>query len=85
MRSSWEGYAVTDDVEEAWRLGRAAGLAEVRPDANPFEASRELADDWADGWHAGTNEINRSVDHHQAWAEWRAAADPGEPEQAHAP
>jgi hypothetical protein len=79
------GYAVPDDPEEAWRLGHAAGLDEVGVDANPFEASRELADDWADGWHTGTNTINRSEDDQQAWARWRAGADPGEPEPADAP
>jgi hypothetical protein len=84
MRSSWKGSAVPDDAEEAWRLGHAAGLDEVGLDANPFEASRELADNWADGWRVGTNTINRSGDD-QAWAEWRAVADPGEPEHSDAP
>ncbi len=76
---------MSDGPEEAWRLGYAAGVGEIAADANPFEASSDLADDWADGWREGTNLINRLVDHEQAWAGWRAAADHGEPDQADAP
>jgi ribosome modulation factor len=74
-----------DGSEHVWRLGREAGLAESAATANPYEPDTELAADWADGWREGDKLSHRSVDSDQAWAAWRAGADPGEPEHAHAP
>jgi ribosome modulation factor len=71
---------MTDGSEDAWRLGRTAGLDEVAEDANPYGTDSELAADWADGWREGTKLSNRPVDGAQAWAAWRAATDKGEPD-----
>ncbi len=74
----------TDGSGQAWQLGRTAGLDEVAEGTNPYGTDTGLAADWADGWREGTKLGNRLMDD-QAWAAWRAGADPGEPEHAHAP
>ncbi len=81
---------MTDGPEHAWQLGRTAGLSDGAADTNPYDADSEHAADWGDGWSEGTKLSNRLVDSDQAWAAWRAGADPGEPnpgepEQADAP
>ncbi len=76
---------MTDGSEEAWQLGRKAGLDEVAADANPYAAGSDLAADWADGWREGVKTVNHLVGGGDAWAEWRAAADKGEPDHADAP
>ncbi len=76
---------MTDGPEEAWQLGRTAGLSEAAADANPYDPDSELAADWGDGWREGTKLGNRPVDDGQAWAACRAGADPGEPEHADTP
>ena len=74
-----------DGSEQAWQLGRAAGLDEVAEGTNPYGTDTELAADWADGWREGAKLSHRSVDGDPAWAAWRAEADPGEHEHADAP
>jgi ribosome modulation factor len=66
---------MTDGPEEAWQLGRMAGLSEAAADTNPYRPDSELAADWADGWREGANDVNRLVDGAQAWAEWTGIAD----------
>ncbi len=68
---------MTDGSEEAWQLGRKAGLDEVAAGANPYAEGSELAADWADGWREGTKLSNRPVDSQQDWAEWQAASGGG--------
>lgn len=63
-----------DPAEEAWRLGREAGLGEVARQANPYAAGSDLAEDWDDGWHEGRRVSNHPAEPVEGWAEaWRLA------------